>query len=262
MEKIALIGAGNLGKSIIEGLLMSSDIKAHQLIATRNRLDLLKSLKEKGVFVTQDNFEASSKAHTIILAVKPFKVQEIIEHIQPVLEKNRPILISVATGISFAQLRLWCQCDIPIFRAMPNTAISTQESLTCLCAENSSGADYQRIYELWRKLGEVAEVSEELMEAATVLGSCGIAYVFRFIRAMTQAGVEIGFDTTTASKIVQQTVKGAVSLLIKNGLHPEQEIDKVATPKGCTITGLNEMEYQGFSSSLIKGILSSYRKIQ
>jgi len=99
------------------------------------------------------------------------------------------------------------------------------------------------------------------MNAATVIGACGIAYVLRFIRAMIQGGIEIGFDTQTATKIVTQTVKGAAELLIENGLHPEQEIDKVTTPKGCTIAGLNEMEHQGFSSALIKGIKTSFDKI-
>jgi pyrroline-5-carboxylate reductase len=100
------------------------------------------------------------------------------------------------------------------------------------------------------------------MEAATVIGACGIAYVLRFIRAMIQGGIEIGFDANTASKIVTQTVKGASELLIQREQHPEFEIDKVTTPKGCTIAGLNEMEHNGFSSALIKGIVTSYKKIE
>jgi pyrroline-5-carboxylate reductase len=111
-------------------------------------------------------------------------------------------------------------------------------------------------------VGPVIFINEELMEAATVMGACGIAYVMRFIRAMVQGGIEIGFDARTASAIVQQTVKGAAELLITKGSHPESEIDKVTTPKGCTIAGLNEMEHHGFSSALIKGIIASYEKIE
>ena len=105
------------------------------------------------------------------------------------------------------------------------------------------------------------ELSEKLMEAATILGACGTAYAMRFIRASIQGGIEIGFDVHTASLIVEQTVKGAAELLLQKDTHPEQEIDKVTTPKGCTIAGLNEMEHQGFSSSLIKGISVSFKKI-
>ncbi len=99
------------------------------------------------------------------------------------------------------------------------------------------------------------------MEAATILGACGIAYALRFIRAMTQGGIQIGFSADVASLIASQTVKGAAELLLVGDTHPEAEIDKVTTPKGCTIVGLNEMEHAGFSSALIKGIVTSFEKI-
>jgi pyrroline-5-carboxylate reductase len=117
------------------------------------------------------------------------------------------------------------------------------------------------VQELFNQLGKVVVIDEKLMDAVTVLGACGIAYALRYIRANIQGGIEIGFDAATASLIAAQTVKGAAELLIKTGRHPEQEIDKVTTPKGCTIAGLNEMEHQGFSSSLIKGISASFDKI-
>jgi pyrroline-5-carboxylate reductase len=104
-------------------------------------------------------------------------------------------------------------------------------------------------------------IEEKLMDAATVLGACGTAFAMRYIRANIQGGIEIGFSAATASLIAAQTVKGAAELLLIKKTHPEQEIDKVTTPKGCTIAGLNEMEHQGFSSSLIKGLITSYRKI-
>jgi pyrroline-5-carboxylate reductase len=114
---------------------------------------------------------------------------------------------------------------------------------------------------LFNTLGETLIIDEKLMESATILGACGIAYVLRFMRAMIQGGIEVGFDSKTATKIVSQTIKGAAELIIQNGTHPEEEIDKVTTPKGCTIVGLNEMEHSGFSSALIKGIVTSYEKI-
>ena len=110
-------------------------------------------------------------------------------------------------------------------------------------------------------VGKVVTIDEKLMEAATILAACGTAYAMRYIRANIQGGIEIGFDASTASLIAAQTVKGAAELLLQKGTHPEQEIDKVTTPKGCTIAGLNEMEHQGFSSSLIRGVVASYKKI-
>ena len=144
---------------------------------------------------------------------------------------------------------------------MPNTAATVNESITCLASENATEEDLKKITTVFNALGETIIINETLMDAATILGACGIAYVLRFMRGMIQGGIEIGFDAPTASKIVMQTVKGASELLLQKGNHPEAEIDKVTTPKGCTITGLNEMEHHGFSSALIKGIKTSYDKI-
>jgi pyrroline-5-carboxylate reductase len=133
--------------------------------------------------------------------------------------------------------------------------------MTCLSHFHARPDQVIRVERLFNALGRTVTIDEKLMDAATVLGACGIAYALRFIRANIQGGIEIGFDAQTASLIAAQTVKGAAELLIQTGRHPEQEIDKVTTPKGCTIAGLNEMEHQGFSSSLIKGIVASYVKI-
>jgi pyrroline-5-carboxylate reductase len=145
---------------------------------------------------------------------------------------------------------------------MPNTAIAIQESMTCIAASgNVSEERLQYIFDIFNQLGKAVKIDEKLMDAATVLGACGTAFAMRYIRANIQGGIEIGFDAATANLIAAQTVKGAAELLLKKGTHPEQEIDKVTTPKGCTIAGLNEMEHQGFSSSLIKGLVASYDKI-
>ena len=151
--------------------------------------------------------------------------------------------------------------DFTLFRAMPNTAIAIRESITCICKHNAGDEDAKYISDLFNQLGKTVFIEEKLMDAATVLGACGTAYAMRYIRANIQGGIEIGFDAATASLIAAQTVKGAAQLLLTKHTHPEQEIDKVTTPKGCTIAGLNEMEHQGFSSSLIKGVITSYKKI-
>jgi pyrroline-5-carboxylate reductase len=144
---------------------------------------------------------------------------------------------------------------------MPNTAIAIRESMTCLAAKDIDHEQFQEILEMFNQLGSSVKIDEKLMDAATVLGACGTAFAMRYIRANIQGGIEIGFDAATASLIAAQTVKGAAELLLKKQTHPEQEIDKVTTPKGCTIAGLNEMEHRGFSSSLIKGLVASYQKI-
>ena len=260
MKKIAVIGTGNLGIAIIEGLIKNDAFSPNQIIATRNNLGKIKFLEDKGVKVTNDNNAAIQEADYVLLCVKPYRVEEVLTQLKNNFKSNK-ILISVATGISVSKYEEILSKDISVFRAMPNTGAAVEESITCICGNTKDEETIKNVETIFASIGETVIINEELMNAATVIGACGIAYVLRFIRAMIQGGIEIGFDTNTATKIVTQTVKGAAELLITNGLHPEQEIDKVTTPKGCTIAGLNEMEHQGFSSALIKGIITSYEKI-
>lgn len=260
-NKIAIIGGGNLGSAIAEGLLKSNFVPAGDIIVTRRNTALLSDLSAKGVVITSDNAEAARQAGTVILAVKPYNVRDILKELSPALSEDRHILVSVVTGVWMDELHQAAGKPVPLFRAMPNTAIAIQESMTCISHMHATSEQVNYIKALFDTVGTTVMIDEKLMDASTVLGACGIAYALRFIRANIQGGIEIGFDASTASLIAAQTVKGAAELLIRTGRHPEQEIDKVTTPKGCTIAGLNEMEHQGFSSSLIKGIVASYVKI-
>lgn len=259
-KKIAIIGGGNLGSAIAEGLLKSKFCEPSDIIITKRRIETLQKLKDKGVNVLSDNAEAVHQGDVVILAVKPYQVNDVIHSFKMKLTQKH-ILVSVVTGVLISELQEIIKKNISIFRAMPNTAISIQQSMTCLSYTNATESQAAMVEKIFSPLGRVAIIDEKLMEAATILGACGTAYAMRFIRASIQGGIEIGFDVATASLIVEQTVKGAAELLMQKGTHPEQEIDKVTTPKGCTIAGLNEMEHQGFSSSLIKGISVSYKKI-
>jgi pyrroline-5-carboxylate reductase len=259
-KRIAIIGGGNLGSAIAEGLLKSKFNKPSEIIVTKRHVNTLASLKEKGVTVTEDNNEAVRKSDVIILAVKPFQVNNLLAEIKNDFDTDK-IFISVVTGVLISDIESALENKIPVFRAMPNTAIAIQQSMTCICSSNASPKDEKYVNDLFKTLGEVVTIDEKLMEAATVLGACGVAYALRFIRANIQGGIEIGFDAATASISAAQTIKGSAELLIQKGTHPEQEIDKVTTPKGCTIAGLNEMEHRGFSSSLIRGVVVSYKKI-
>jgi pyrroline-5-carboxylate reductase len=261
-EKICVIGCGNLGRSIAKGLLEHQDFNSGNLIATRRKLHLIEDLKNLGADVTNDNLYAVRNSNIILLAVKPYNVGKIISEIKPEVKEGQHILVSLATGLGTAEISDMLDHKIPVFRGMPNIAANIRESVTCICGRNTTQEQTEKIKFIFDAIGESLIINEELMEAATILGACGIAFVFRFIRAMIQGGIQIGFDANTANQIVSQTVKGAAEMLQKNSNHPESEIDKVTTPKGCTIVGLNEMEHQGFSSSLIKGIVSSFQKIE
>ena len=257
--RIAIIGGGNLGRSVADGFLKAG-ITASKLTVSRRRVQLLDDLAVKGVRIEKDNKVAVADADMIIIAVKPFQAIEVITEIKSVIKPGQ-LVASLMTGISLAQLKELLPAGAIPLRVMPNTAVALQESMTMISAPDCSTDQIELVKELFESLGKVIFINEELMAAATVLGACGIAFALRFIRAAIQGGVEIGFGADVAQQIVAQTVKGATELILQTGHHPEQEIDKVTTPKGITISGLNEMEHQGFSSALIRGLLVSYNKI-
>ncbi len=259
-KKIAIIGVGNMGGAIAVGLLKSGSVSADEIFVADRKESVLEKMESMGIQTFQNNLSAISNADVVIVAVKPYHIQQVIEEIKPGLSADT-ILISIVAGVGIDELGEMAGKEIPIFRVMPNTAIALQESLTCISANHNTEKFKKYVVELFDKLGKTVEIPEELMAAATVLSSCGIAYALRYIRAAMQGGIEIGFGAEMAQFITAQTVKGATELILQSGNHPEREIDKVTTPRGVTITGLNEMEHKGFSSSLIQGVMASYNKM-
>ncbi|TKG89071.1 pyrroline-5-carboxylate reductase [Puteibacter caeruleilacunae] len=260
-KKITIIGGGNLGGAIAQGLVKSGLIKAENITVTRRRLPLIENLREMGINTMSDNEAAVESADIIFLAIKPYQIVDILRDIKGKLSADKT-LVSVVAGVGLDVIEKEIGSEIPLFRAMPNTAISLQESMTCISFNPQWSDRKDDVVKLFDQLGETAVIAEELMSAATVLGSCGIAFALRFIRAAMQGGIEIGFGAEMAQLITAQTVKGAAELVKKTKHHPEREIDKVTTPRGITISGLNEMEHKGFSSSLIQGLVTSFEKVE
>lgn len=260
MQKIGIIGCGNLGMSLLNGI-RKREPKAI-LYGSKRNIESLKQHENEVTFFTSDNKEVIKECDIIILALKPYTIIPFLKENSTFFDSKKHTIVSAATGITMKEIENCFTEQIDVFRVMPNTASSVNESITMVSHSSDILNRKNEIINIFNSLGETIIIEEALMESATVLGACGIAYVLRFMRAMIQGGIEIGFDANTATKIVSQTVKGAAELIIRNGSHPEQEIDKVTTPKGCTIVGLNEMEHSGFSSALIKGIVTSYQKIE
>jgi len=260
-KKIGIIGVGNMGGAIVVGLLKSGFVNPDDIYVSDRKENVLLEMKNRGVHASDDNLFTVRNSDVVIVAVKPYHIEHVLDEIKSVLNPEK-ILISIVAGIGIEELGRMAGENITTFRVMPNTAIALQESLTCISSNGNFNAHRDYVVELFNKLGKTVEIPEELMAAATVLSSCGIAYALRYIRAAMQGGIEIGFGAEMAQFITAQTVKGATELILQTGHHPEREIDKVTTPRGITITGLNEMEHKGFSSSLIQGVMASYKKIK
>ncbi len=256
---IAILGGGNLGTSLAKGLVGSGQFTYDQLILTEKRESRLEYLKSQGFQVTDNNRKAVSKSGIIVMSVKPQQFSLLAEEIKDALVPGH-ILISTVTGTTFKDIE-GILGKFPMLRIMPNTALEICESMTCIAFKNTSPEQESSLQELFDKMGKTLVIPEDMMDAATVVGACGIAFALRFMRAMSQGGIEIGFNSEMSQLITAQTVKGAAQLIVETTNHPEKEIDKVTTPQGITISGLNEMEHQGLSSAVIRGLITSYNKL-
>ncbi|WP_025739564.1 pyrroline-5-carboxylate reductase [Aquimarina pacifica] len=260
MSKITIIGGGNLGKSIISGLASSNLFEAKSItVVDKSKYNLQIVEKELGVSTSQDILSSIKEVKWVILCVQPRQLDGVLHEIKDVLTTDQ-ILISTVTGTSIEEINEVVPNN-KVIRVMPNTGAAKKLSMTCISANDNVKDELEIVVKMFDTIGETLVIEERLMQAATVLGASGIAFFLRFLRAMIQGGIQMGFHPHEAQIIAVQTAIGAATLVAENGTHPEREIDKVTTPQGCTIEGLNEMEHQGLSSSVIKGIMASYEKI-
>jgi len=258
---IAILGGGNLGEALARGWLTAGSVPADGLWVTRRRPAHLAALAERGIRTGSDNRAAIEASDLLVIAVQPQQIEALLDDVAAAFDATRHRIVSVVSGVSIDAFQERLGADASVVRAMPNTAVAIRESMTCLAARPGQPALLDDARRLFDALGRTLVIPEEMMVPATALCACGVAFFLRAIRAASQGGIEIGFHPDEALLLAAQTARGAASLLVE-GQHPEAEIDRVTTPRGCTIAGLNEMEHQGFSSALIKGILLSAEKAE
>jgi pyrroline-5-carboxylate reductase len=259
-QNIAILGAGNLGTSLARGLLVSEQYTLADMILTDKRGHRISYLREKGYSVTDDNAGAVKQSRIVVMSIKPQQFENLAGEIRDFVTPDH-IILSTITGVTLKNIES-ALGKVPVFRIMPNTALAICESMTCIVSKNAQPDHQELILSMFNKMGSTLEIPEDMMGAATVVGACGIAFALRFMRAMSQGGIEIGFNSEMSQLITAQTVKGAARLILETNNHPEREIDKVTTPQGITISGLNEMEHQGLSSAVIRGLITSFTKLE
>lgn len=260
IRRTAILGSGNIGMSLARGLVKAEYYNPQDITVTRRNIQHLSEEAANGFGVSDNNADAVTTSSIIILAVLPQQLNPLLDQIKDTIDPEKHLIISVISGVTCANIQSRLGTRVQVVRAMPNTAIAIGQSMTCIASDNASAESLSEVSRMFETVGDVIQINEDLMTSATALCACGIAFFLRAIRAASQGGIEIGFHADEALKMAVQTAKGAADLLIQQKSHPEHEIDKVTSPKGCTIAGLNEMEHHGFSSSLIKGIKLSALK--
>lgn len=246
-----------MGGAMADGFIKSGAVKPADISVANPTAQKLEHFALQGASVTTDNKTAAEGADIVIIAVKPWLVEQVVNELKPVLNYTRQTIITVAAGISGSQFTAWLKKDDAVpqtFIVIPNTAIAVLASMTFIVPVNATADTTAIVKALFDNVGQTMVTDERHLSAGMTLASCGIAYAMRYVRAAAEGGVELGFKADMAKDIVLQTMRGAVELLQANGNHPEAEIDKVCTPGGLTIRGLNEMEHAGFTSAVIRGL--------
>ncbi len=261
INKIAVIGGGNIGTAIITGLTRSGVFKKSDITVTRLPSQSLTDLQKEGFNATHSNIEAISNAEMIIVAVQPRQAKQIFAELKEHIDHKKQTVVSIVSGLAIEDIEKHIGGKTEVIRVMPNTAIAVCESMTCMASKNTSSKRFEEVKAIFCKVGKVLVIDEKLMASATVLAACGTGFFLRIIRAASQGGIQVGFHADEAQLIAAQVAKGATTLVLETGNHPEAEIDKVTTPMGLTIKGLNEMEHNGLSSAIIKGIVHSYTEM-
>ena len=250
MQKIAILGAGNMGGAVAIGLhRLAKDVS---LTVTTAHAATLEKYTALGIHTSLDNVSAAQWADVIILGVKPWLVQPVLEKIKPALAGK--VLLSLAAGIPSTQMEQWLSgTDIrAAYTVIPNLAAEIGESMTFASA--ILGEADNLVKTLFDQLGKTLIVDERRLKAGMMVASCGTAFALRYARAVMEGGVQLGLYPREALEAVYQTMKGAVDLAASRGTHPEAEIDRVTTPGGITIRGLNAMEEAGFTAAVIAGL--------
>lgn len=264
MLEIAVIGAGNMGGALVKGWSRAA-LDVNITVAVHKVEKAIALQAESPTFsIVTDNVEAVENADVIVIAVKPWQVGAVMDEIKSSFKKGA-VLVSVAAGISCEELKQMVQtdgADAPhIFNVIPNIAAEFSESMTFIAPAASVPNDViDKVRNLFEYLGSTVICTEKQLYSGMLLSSCGLAYVMRILRAQQEAGVEMGFKPSEALDIAMQTMAGAVSLLRGTGEHPSEAIDRVATPGGYTIKGLNEMDHSGLVSALIKVFETGFKK--
>lgn len=267
--KVTIIGAGNMGGAAARGWLKNAisgqrckDLSLELTVADASRQQIDDLYNEfSNVLVTTDNCQAVKGADLVVVAVKPWLVKGVIDGVKDCFTSDT-ILVSFAAGISvsdYQQMLLGSPVK-NIFHAIPNIAAEFASSMTFISvAQGVPEETTEVVTELFEVLGSVIVCPEKLLDSGMLMASCGIAYVMRFIRAQMEAGVEMGFSPKDSLDIAIQTMRGATELLRSTGEHPEAAIDRVTTPGGYTIKGLNELDHARFNSAVIKAFKTGYK---
>ena len=258
-KKLALLGCGKLGTILLQAFLERGLVDKDEVIATIQHADRCKPLSQSlgGVACSTDNRAAVADASTVLIAVKPQAMPQLLEEIAPAL-KPGTLVISVVTGVTLQFIQEQAGKDVAVIRAMPNTPAMVGAAMTALAGGNGIRPEQlETAKRFFESVGRVAVVDEKHMDAITALSASGPAFVFVILESLAEAGVKVGLPRELATTLAAQTLFGSAKLALETGHHPALLKDAVTTPAGCTIEGLIELEKGGLRVTLINAVITT-----
>ena len=258
--RIAILGAGKIGESLLAGL-RSSDWA--DIVATSRREERAEELRERhGVEATTDNAAAIRGADVVVLAVKPQDIEALLGEIGHLLGREQTVL-SIAAAIPTARIERHLAADVPVVRAMPNAPSTVHEGIAGVCAgAHADDAHLALAEECLSHLGTVVRVSERYMDAVTAVSGSGPAYFALLAEAMIEAGILLGLPRETSTTLVVQTMLGTATQLRETGIHPVQLREAVTSPGGTTIAAIRELEQAGVRAALLNAVQAAMTRAQ
>ncbi|HYB21286.1 MAG TPA: pyrroline-5-carboxylate reductase [Thermodesulfobacteriota bacterium] len=260
-KPVGVIGGGNMGEALIAGVTQSGLLSPEEVLFFEPRLDRREFLREKyRVPPAKNNPDLVSQCPTVILAVKPQSVPEVLPEIAPFMKGDR-LLISICAGVPLDYIQAFFPIPIRMVRAMPNTPALILKGATAISpSPNALAEDLSAAEAVFQAVGITVVVKESLMDAVTGLSGSGPAYAFAVIEALAAGGVKEGLSQDAALALTTQTVLGAACLIQSTAKHPATLRDQVCTPGGTTTAGLYAMEEGGFRLALMNAVIAATRR--
>jgi pyrroline-5-carboxylate reductase len=254
-KKIGIIGTGNMGESLISGLIYARSSVPKNIICSDVRKDKLKSVQDAyGVVTTTSNIDVVKASEIVIYAIKPQIMASILRETAVHLDMSK-VIISIAAGVPLAAIESCLNKDLRLIRVMPNIAASVKEGAAAIApGKHASKGDLKLAKAVFDSVGKSIIIEEEFMDAITGLSGNGPAYIFLIVDALADAGVKMGLSREDALLLSAQSVLGAAKLLLETGEHPGRLKDKVTSPGGTAIAALHTIEQGGLRTTLINAV--------
>jgi pyrroline-5-carboxylate reductase len=253
---IGFIGAGNMAGAIIRGLVQSGTQAPDQICASDpNPQALDKLARETGITAFVGNEEVVQAADTIVLAIKPDKVDAVMEEIGARIVAKNPLVVPIVAGLDLAKWDSWLGPNTPVVRVMPNINVTVGAGISAV-TPNANATDQQvrEVLTLFRSVGQAIELPERLFGAFTAVAGSSPAWVFLFVEALARGALAAGMPKAQAADVATAAVAGSAALLAQSPKHAWELIDMVSSPGGTTVAGLNTLEERGFSAAVIEAV--------